>query len=186
MKTCTKCEETKPLDQFSNRSKGKNNFRPPAQEKKPTCKACDAEYAREFRKRNKGYRGSGKNKKYPEEDRLLISAIRARLNVCLNNWRKRNGKVEPDLDADYLYNLFKKQNGLCHYSGQKMKIETKHLLTLSIDKIEPLKGYVKGNVQWVCWAVNRAKGEMNEQDFLSMCKVISERATTIPQGSTVK
>ncbi len=28
MKTCTKCKAIKPLDMFSNRSKGKNNFRP--------------------------------------------------------------------------------------------------------------------------------------------------------------
>lgn len=185
-KTCAKCNTPKPLDEFSNRSKGKNNFRPSSDPKKPTCKACDAAYAREFRKKNPGYRGSGKNTKYPEQDRLLVSAIRARFNVCMANQRKRGKQTETDIDIDYLYELFRTQEGKCRYSGAAMAIATKHLLTLSLDKIVPSKGYVRGNVQWVCWAINRAKGELKESDFLDMCRLVSERATTIPQGSTLK
>ena len=177
---CTKCNTLKPIDEFSNKGHGKNNFRPGKNSKKNTCKACDAEYAREFRKKNPGYRGSGKNNKYPKEDRLLISAIRARFNVCMANQRKRNKQLETDIDTDYLYALFKQQNGKCRYSGYLMIIGTKHLFTLSLDKIIPTKGYIKGNVQWVCWAVNRAKGELVESVFLDMCRSVTERATTIP------
>jgi hypothetical protein len=169
----------KPLEDFSNRGRGENNFAARNADgwkpKKNTCKACDAEYSRAFRKENPGYRGSGKNTKYPEEDRMLISGIRRRLNVCMTAQRKRNPERPSNLDDDYLYNLFKQQGGKCRYSGARLVIDTKHLLTLSLDKIIPVKGYVKGNVQWVCWAVNRAKGELKEADFLDMCRLITER-----------
>jgi hypothetical protein len=178
-KTCTKCLETKPISEFSKKGKGNNNFRAMNVDNwsslKPTCKACDAAYAREFRKKNPGYQGSGKNSKYPKEERMLISAIRARLNVCMNNQRKRGKQFETDVTDDYLYDLFQKQNGLCKYSGIPLKIQTKHLATLSLDKIVPEKGYMKGNVQWVCWAVNRAKGELDEKEFIQMCRMIAER-----------
>lgn len=184
-KICIKCNTLKPLKDFSNRGKGKNNFAATDaaywNEKKSTCKDCDAEYAREFRRINPGYRGSGKNTRYPQEERMIISAIRLRLNVCKSTFRKRNsGVCESDLTEDYLYDLYKQQEGNCYYSGTKMRTEKKHPETLSIDKIVPKLGYVKGNVQWVCWAVNRAKGDMTERDFLSMCRAITGRRNDHP------
>ena len=178
-KTCTKCLITKPVTDFSRKGKGDKNFAAVGvsswTEFKSTCKSCDAEYAREFRRKNPGYKGSGKNSKYLEEDKFLISAIRHRLNVCKRNYKKRNGKCESNLDTDYLYDLFKSQNGKCKYLGIDLKVEKKHLASLSLDKIDPNKGYAKGNVQWLCWAVNRAKGEMSEDEFLKMCRIITER-----------
>jgi hypothetical protein len=181
-KVCNKCQLPKPIEEFSNRGIGSNNFRARKADywdpKKNTCKACDAEYAREFRKKNPGYRGSGKNKN--SDNRFLMSAIRARINVCLCNQRKRGKISETDLTDEYLYDLFQQQDGKCRYSGEPMVIDTKHLLTLSLDKIIPDLGYMKGNVQWVCWAVNRAKGELKESDFLAMCRLITERCNDHP------
>ena len=185
-KTCTSCGETKPIDAFSNKGAGSNNFasfnKDTWDPKKPTCKDCNAAYAREYRRKNPGYRGSDKIKKYPKEHRLLISAIRKRLNVCKSTFRKRNdGKCESDLDADYLYDLYKKQNGLCVYTGVKLGLKKNHPSALSIDKIIPANGYIKGNVQWVCWAVNRAKGDLAESEFLKMCRVITARCNDYPK-----
>ncbi len=42
----------------------------------------------------------------------------------------------------------------------------------SPDQIVPGKGYVPGNVRWVLWAVNRAKGEMSEEDFVEICRKV--------------
>ena len=186
-KTCTKCGKTKPVTEFSKRGikKSGTNFSSYSigwDVWKNTCKDCDAEYARNFRKENPGYRGSGKLTKYPKEERLLISAIRARLNMCKITFRKRNGgKCESDLDADYLYELYKKQEGRCVYTGVKLGLKKGHPATISIDKIVPAKGYVRGNVQWVCWAVNRAKGDLTEATFLKMCKTITERCNDYPE-----
>jgi hypothetical protein len=49
----------------------------------------------------------------------------------------------------------------------------------SIDRVRPELGYVKGNVQWVSWQVNRAKGEYPLEDLITMCRAVVERAETI-------
>ena len=45
----------------------------------------------------------------------------------------------------------------------------------SPDQIEAGMGYVRGNVQWVLWAVNRAKGEMHKDNFAEICRAVVER-----------
>ena len=53
-----------------------------------------------------------------------------------------------------------------------MALETEHPHTLSLDQIDASKGYIEGNVQWLTWFVNRAKGEMSQEIFLSMCETV--------------
>jgi hypothetical protein len=48
-------------------------------------------------------------------------------------------------------------------------------LAPSPDQIVAGKGYVPGNVRWVLWAVNRAKGEMPEELFYKICKGVVEQ-----------
>jgi hypothetical protein len=57
-------------------------------------------------------------------------------------------------------------------------------LAPSPDRIEPEKGYVPGNVRWVLWAVNRAKGEMPEPLFLRICRAVvdAEEGRHAPEG----
>ncbi len=38
-------------------------------------------------------------------------------------------------------------------------------LAPSPDRIDPGSGYVSGNVQWILWCINRAKGRMPEHHF---------------------
>lgn len=37
-------------------------------------------------------------------------------------------------------------------------------------KIDPQGGYTIGNVQLTCWAVNRMKGTMNNEQLLFFCE----------------
>ena len=43
---------------------------------------------------------------------------------------------------------------------------------VSLDKIDPSKDYSPDNVQLLCWCVNRAKGAMSTDEFLSMARHI--------------
>lgn len=43
---------------------------------------------------------------------------------------------------------------------------------VSIDKIDPGLDYSPGNIQLLCWCVNRAKGAMLSDSFLNMCRAI--------------
>ena len=111
--------------------------------------------------------------KYPKEDWRLLSAIRTRLREAQTRIKKF-GKQETDLTEDYLYQLFKTQNGRCSLLGHEMSTERKHPLCLSLDQIDPGQGYVRGNVQWVTWVANRAKGDMTQDDFYLMCELAVE------------
>jgi len=177
-KLCTTCNTLKSIDYFSTGNSGTYTLK--AKSIKNRCNACCAEYARKWRKKNKGYTGSGKLKAIPTEDKLLMSAISSRLGDAKGRI-KRSKQTPTDLDADYLYELFKKQKGLCALSDVHMKLETNVITTLSLDKIDPSLGYVKGNVQWLCWAVNRAKGEMHTTTFKDMCKKITEKCNDYPE-----
>ncbi len=179
-KLCQSCGETKPIEDFTKSgSKGKWST---SSDTHSYCKSCNAERAREWRTKNKNYRGSGKLTKIPEADRPLMSLVRHRLS-CAKQRIKKYNQIETNLDEDYLFNLIKSQNETCLLTGVPFVYEKNHPLCPSLDKIESDKGYVKGNVQWLSWAVNRAKGDLDTHDFVTMCKRVvelSERATTIP------
>lgn len=40
------------------------------------------------------------------------------------------------------------------------------MTNISVDQINPKAGYTKDNIQLVCWAVNRMKGEMSMDELL--------------------
>ena len=180
-KTCKKCHINKPIEDFPvARKAGKNNFRGLDQDQiSHTCKSCKAKEAKEYRDARPGlwkkYRkGIGKQKTYSSEDSLLISAIRTRITEAKARTKKHNLPTMT-IDLDYMLNLYRQSQGTCAYSGIKLSAQKKTPETLSIDKIQPELGYVKGNVQWVAWAINRAKGDMQEYTFIDMCNKVVEK-----------
>lgn len=171
MKECLSCGETKPLEAFT-RSAGNKSFKASKSSHHSYCKACNARKAKEWRDKQPGYyRGSGRLKNIPEEDRLLMSAIRQRL-VDARARCKKLKKSAPTVTDDYLYELIKAQGRVCALSGSELTLIKDHPCCLSLDQIDPAKGYVEGNVQWLAWAVNRAKGELSLDLFYEMCEAI--------------
>jgi len=117
-----------------------------------------------------------------------MSLIRQRLLDAKQRIAKYN-QIELDFDEDYLYRLINQQDRKCALTALDFVVEKGSPLCPSLDKIEAAKGYTIGNVQWLSWAANRAKGDLENSDFVEMCKrvvEVSEGATTIPQGSRVK
>lgn len=105
--------------------------------------------------------------------------------------RARKDGMVFDLDNAYVTELWQTQQGLCARTGVEMGRIGDKWLSPSIDRIDPNKGYEKGNVHWVCWRYNDAKSNMTDDAFVSMCLAAAatyfkqlEGATTIPQGST--
>ena len=170
-KMCTSCNTVKPIEAFTGsvaQFKYKASGRTHA-----FCRICNAERARAWRKANPAYRGTGKIKAIPQEDRLLMSAIRQRL-VDARGRCKKLKRSPPALTAEYLYELFKEQGRVCALTKAPLVIETSHPLCLSLDQKDPAKGYVAGNVQWLAWCVNRAKGDLSLDHFYEMCEVVLE------------
>ena len=78
-----------------------------------------------------------------------------------------------------MYKLWDTQHGKCAISGIDMtyiancgRIPT----NVSVDRIDSSKGYIKGNVQLVCMAVNQMKNDLDMQTLLTFCDAIVSNA----------
>lgn len=104
----------------------------------------------------------------------LEYVMKARLNDAKQRSRKHN--IYFDLTyEDMLDIMWSKQNGLCALSGIPMthKIYAGKINTnLSIDRIDPNKGYTRNNAQLVCSCVNMMKGMLTIEELIQFCKAI--------------
>lgn len=84
-------------------------------------------------------------------------------------YRKKGG----DVDGPYLADLFRRQNGMCYYTGVPLKISKaiSHE-SVSLDRIEPSKGYTKGNVVFCSFMANQMKGNRTEKEFYKDMRAI--------------
>lgn len=182
-KLCIICNKDLPLDSFGKRKNITGYKSVPKYH--CYCKPCSAEKARKWRKDNKGYRGTGKLTKIPKEDRKLYSCLSQRVTDSKTREKKRKIDINVDnyIDANFLYSLWLKQEGKCALSNEPMDIIKNSLGNVSLDKIDPSKTYTQDNVQLVCWAINRAKGEMSQSLFVLMCeKVVNQNVQRLSKG----
>lgn len=69
--------------------------------------------------------------------------------------------------------MFETYTGRCKLTG--WDISTKYdNCTASLDRIDNSKGYVKGNIQWVHVMVNMCRNKYPLEDFLRMCKSVTD------------
>jgi hypothetical protein len=150
-KRCTKCEISKPFGDFPFNKATYDNF-------DSWCKECRKKYTHEVKQ-----------------------SLDTHLRKCLARVRDDRRKLENNLDLQYLIDLWKKQKGKCAITGivmeHKRNPRQHNLYNGSLDRINSAAGYLKGNVQWLCWMVNRMKGENSLEELLSICKKIIDYNT---------
>ena len=81
---------------------------------------------------------------------------------------------ESDITVEYLKALWEQQKGICPYTGHEMELpyntQDHHIKGLpiraSLDRIDSSKGYIQGNVEFVCLAVNLAKCSFTKNQML--------------------
>ena len=83
-------------------------------------------------------------------------------------------KIEVDIDLEYLKELYDSQAGKCAISGIEMTYDSYTSNNISPDRIDTRIGYVKGNIHLVCNIINIMKWDFGLNDFLQMCKVVSD------------
>lgn len=151
------------------------------------CLDCEQERNREY------------NDSHHEENRKSQSRYRERclsagtdeallwyLKRRLGAYRKTSSElgVECDFDANYLLDLFHKQDGKCYYTQEIMEWNNygkgkghQRQSTLSVDRLTPTLGYVRGNIVLCSHLSNTSKGARTEDEFYAFCeKVISVRS----------
>jgi hypothetical protein len=155
-KKCYKCKTFKPLEEFS---KNKSTF----DGYQKVCKDCFSNY-------------DSVKKSYKKKQNKLKTDLKTYLrNKTSNLERKCKLKNLPfDLDKDYIYNLFLKQDGKCYFTG----IDIKHNIgchqydSISIERLDPNGGYTKNNTVLSSFALNSFKGMMNESEFKNFLNLI--------------
>lgn len=88
---------------------------------------------------------------------------------------------ETDLTLQYLRCLWADQKGICPYTHKHMHLpesssqrakEKQSPSGASLDRIDSTKGYIQGNVEFVCLAVNYAKNKFSKEDIIKFFKLI--------------
>lgn len=86
---------------------------------------------------------------------------------------KRN--IPFAITREEMDDVFQQQNGKCRYLGLPLSFETHGKKgTASLDRINSKLGYTKDNIQWVHKDVNTIKWDLSHEDFVRICKTISE------------
>lgn len=123
------------------------------------CKGCIDKYNESnFGFNHKSWRGSGE---IPSD---LFTTIKS---------SARYRKLDFDLDIDFLWNLFLKQNKKCKLSNIEIyfnkKCGNKKYKTATLDRIDSTLGYIKTNVQWVHRDINKLKSNFPESYLIKLC-----------------
>lgn len=155
---CNNCKNYLPETEFtSNGSKNKDrNF------KKYCCKKCST-------KRQNSYI------KNLDDNTKLHKTLNYRLLGAKE--RSIKSKINFNIDLEYIKNLWEIQQQKCKISNIEMTFEMRKGRTftnVSIDRIDSKKGYVKGNIQLVCMAINQMKSDLTKEELIFFCKKIIE------------
>lgn len=100
------------------------------------------------------------------------------------NWEKYfkrllyNGNRRDDLTVDDLLEKLKEQEGRCALTGTELtcKLEKGTICktNASIDRISAGGPYLPENIQLVCSAINKFRGNLTVEEFVWWCKKVTE------------
>lgn len=88
--------------------------------------------------------------------------------------------LEFSITIEQAWDTYVSQNGKCNLTGVDLEFESfgkdrRSSKTASVDRIDSSKGYVVNNVQWVHKDVNKMKNAFEQEYFLKICKLITEK-----------
>lgn len=165
VKICTRCKVEKDTSEFhksKDKKFGVNNV----------CKICAKIISKKYYSKNSKQikqRVSCYSQSYiPKHSREIDSRLK---NLCTK--AKSRTKEFTLIDQDLL-DLWEKQNGQCAYTKLPMLATSNQFNTVSLDRVDSSKGYVVGNVQLVCAAINKMKQEYTEELFVLMSHLVTQ------------
>jgi len=94
--------------------------------------------------------------------------------------RAKEEALQFDLDAEWLVEIWARQDGRCYYTNDLLDLSATtekgshpHLNFPSLDRRIPAEGYVKENVVWTSYGVNRMKNNLTDTQFIELCKTVT-------------
>jgi len=169
---CRGCDTTKPLDEFG-RTKDKNG----RIYVRSRCKPCNVDYQRDYAKRL----GNDYQKMRRQTKKRLNRKDPIRFHIQEGISRYRAKDPDSDLTTNYLVELWKQQEGRCFLTGKTMVMGglgngRPSPTSASLDRLDPDRGYVQGNVAWCAYRANTSKGARTLEEFYQFCELVLERA----------
>lgn len=105
-------------------------------------------------------------KKHHKQSTDILSYLRCL--VTGSKSRAKDRKVLHEIDAEYLLNVYKIQNGVCFYTHHDLPFargKGHNPSSLSIDRIIPEKGYIAGNVVLCQKRINIIKNDFSIEEM---------------------
>jgi hypothetical protein len=175
VKNCYKCGETKSILSFNTDRTKKFGVG-------GVCKPCASKITHEYYIKNSDHikrRVSKYNESYfPKYNRDVISRLKS---LCT---KAKSRTKEFNITDQDLFDLWEKQNGQCVYTKLPLLATANQFNTVSLDRIDSSKGYVVGNIQLVCAAINKMKQEYTEEVFILFCQLVTQNSklTELPES----
>lgn len=97
--------------------------------------------------------------------------------ISITRCGAKNRNLEFNITIQDIWNLFLKQYGRCSITNLPIFFKDGvHVeQTASLDRINPLLGYTVDNIQWVHKKINLMKWDLQQNEFIKMCKLISKK-----------
>lgn len=103
--------------------------------------------------------------------------IRQALRYKLTSIKSR-GIHACDIDIDYLLSLHSSQHGRCYYTGLPLVGAQCDPNTVSIDRIDSTRGYMRGNVVLCIWDANLMKQSLTVERFRELCALVAAHSSS--------
>ena len=108
------------------------------------------------------------------------STPKGRMSHLMCNVRQRCAKfeLECDIDSGYLLDLWEEQGGICTLSGVPFNLTNRNGKNYrdpyapSVDRIDPTKGYVAGNVRLISTIANMCKSNWSDEVVIEFCRKV--------------
>lgn len=136
----------------------------------PTCKG--KKHISEFGVAlNRKYGIAGFCKQCKKESKIkYLSNIDNFLSAIVLTSKSCNPKKDFNIDANYLKSIYDLQKGLCAITKIPMTTirgKGKVITNISIDRLDTKKGYIKGNIQLLCFSSNIMKQNCSNEDIVN-------------------
>lgn len=95
-----------------------------------------------------------------------VSSLKGRFT----HWRINAGKRGKEWGLEF--SDVENMPLVCHYTGVELTLEPNKNNTISLDRIDSSKGYVKGNVCFCLATINSMKYTLSQEDFYTICKMV--------------
>jgi hypothetical protein len=171
MKTCSKCQENKELDQFYSSIRMKDGL-------DSYCKKCRYAHTKSrgvierSRRRDRINSDPEYRKKYLQQKRESFIRNIEQVILARTRYRAKLKNIEFDLEKSDIV-----IPEICPILGCKLIIgvEDNYEYSPSIDRIDNSKGYIKGNIQIISKKANSMKNSATKEELIKFAEWIENK-----------